>query len=84
LNNEFFTIETSSDGENWTTLTTVSGSGTTYTATSYEWLDRGVQLGMVYYRLAQTDYDGTHEKLKIAAAFCAKKSGVNRTQSFGW
>lgn len=76
LNNDFFTIETGTDGENWTTLTTVSGSGTTNTPTRYEWLDRGLQTGMVYYRLAQTDYDGTHEKLKIAAAFCSQENQV--------
>lgn len=76
LNNEFFTIETSTDGENWTTLTTVSGSGTTNTPTSYSWLDRGFAMGMVYYRLAQTDYDGTHEKLKVVAAHCSETTQV--------
>jgi hypothetical protein len=76
LNNEFFTIETSTDGENWTTLTQVPGSGTISTPTSYSWLDRGFAMGMVYYRLAQTDYDGTHEKLKIVAAFCSEDNQV--------
>jgi hypothetical protein len=76
LNNEFFTIETSTDGENWTTLTQVPGSGTISTPTSYSWLDRGFAMGMLYYRLAQTDYDGTHEKLKIVAAFCSEDNQV--------
>lgn len=76
LNNDYFTIERSADGENWTTVGTVVGSGTKSTPTRYDYVDRGLQTGMVYYRLAQTDYDGTHEKLKVVAAHCSETTQV--------
>jgi hypothetical protein len=72
LNNDYFTIERSADGENWTTVGTVVGSGTKSTPTRYDYVDRGLQTGMVYYRLAQTDYDGTHEKLQVVATHCSE------------
>ncbi|MCB2409806.1 Ig-like domain-containing protein [Hymenobacter lucidus] len=61
-NNDHFDVERSTDQEAFTVVGTVAGHGTTTSATSYTYTDRGVGAsfsGTVYYRLRQVDTDGT-------------------------
>lgn len=58
LNNDFFTIERSSDGKSFTELFTVSGAGTSYQPNRYVVYDEQPLPGINVYRLKQTDYDG--------------------------
>ncbi|MEP2671666.1 MAG: T9SS type A sorting domain-containing protein, partial [Cyclobacteriaceae bacterium] len=58
LNNDFFTVERSIDGEQWLSITTVAGAGTTSEAKVYDALDYLPVDGISYYRLRQTDFDG--------------------------
>jgi type IX secretion system substrate protein len=58
LNNYFFTITRSSDGEHFTDLFNVGGAGTTTTVTNYSAVDNNPLPGVSYYRLKQTDFDG--------------------------
>ena len=58
-NNDFFTLEKSKNGEDFTLLGTVAGNGTTNTLSNYSLTDYSPYLGLSYYRLSQTDYDGT-------------------------
>jgi hypothetical protein len=51
-NNTLFTLERSIDGNAFTTLTTVTGAGTTTTATTYESFDESPFNGINYYRLS--------------------------------
>ena len=57
-NNNFFTVERSTDGTNYSVLGTVSGSGTTNVQKDYRLIDYVPAEGLNYYRLSQTDYDG--------------------------
>src|SRR5690606_16141183 len=59
INNDYFTIERSADGKDWEELVAVPGSGNTNTVRRYSWDDRKPLLGRSYYRLKQTDFDGT-------------------------
>lgn len=59
INNDFFSIEKSRDGEKYFDLTEVKGSGNTNTACHYAYEDRQPYTGRSYYRLKQTDFDGT-------------------------
>ena len=67
LNNDFFTLERSVDGINFEVIATIAGSGTTNETSHYEHTDDNPLLGMAYYRLSQTDFDGTHEVLGVRA-----------------
>jgi hypothetical protein len=58
VNNDFFTIERSTDGEEWTTIQTIKGAGITSQSTSYEVYDTNPLWGISYYRLKQTDFNG--------------------------
>jgi ABC-type lipoprotein export system ATPase subunit len=58
-NNESFTIERSSDGKTFIEIYTVSGAGSTTALNNYSYLDKDNQPGLIYYRLKQTDFNGT-------------------------
>lgn len=57
-NNDYFTIERSTDGEEWTTIQTIKGAGITSQSTTYEAYDTKPLWGISYYRLKQTDFNG--------------------------
>lgn len=61
INNDFFTIEKSIDGINYQVVDIVEGSGNSNTTIRYEYLDKQPVYGKSYYRLSQTDFDGTSE-----------------------
>ena len=64
-NNSGFTIERSRDEENFVQIGFVSGRGTTTEITSYNYLDTEIETGKYYYRLKQTDFDGTVKYLNV-------------------
>jgi hypothetical protein len=59
VNNDYFVLERSTDGQNFVTVQQVDGKGTTNTISSYEYLDRNAPKGTSYYRISQVDYDGS-------------------------
>jgi len=60
-NNDYFTIERSFDEENFVTIGTVKGAGTSSHENQYSIEDSETYSGLVYYRLKQTDNDGSFE-----------------------
>lgn len=62
--NDYFTIERSSDGENFVKIGTVQGVGNSTSMTNYKLVDDRPAFGLNYYRLSQTDLDGTQTELK--------------------
>lgn len=67
INNDYFTIERSADGERYEAIGDIQGSGTTNVARSYSYEDRMPLAGRSYYRLKQTDYDGTFTYSPVVA-----------------
>ncbi|MBL6449261.1 T9SS type A sorting domain-containing protein [Fulvivirga sp. 29W222] len=61
VNNDYFTIEKSYDGELFEYAGRVSGSGTTDFPKKYYWEDVRPLNSTTYFRLKQTDLDGTIE-----------------------
>jgi hypothetical protein len=57
-NNAEFTIERSSNGQDFAAIGSVKGNGTTQARNAYTFSD-DTPLSMSYYRLRQTDFDGT-------------------------
>jgi hypothetical protein len=58
INNDYFTVQRSTDGAKWNDLQRVNGSGSTYGNSSYTAYDQTPYSGVSYYRLQQTDLDG--------------------------
>ncbi len=59
VNNDFFSVERSGDGINFEEIQVVNGAGNTNRTLNYQTIDGRPLTGVSYYRLAQTDYDGT-------------------------
>lgn len=59
INNDYFLIERSVDGSQWTEIKKVKGSGNSTAAINYEANDLTPLNGTTYYRLKQIDFDGT-------------------------
>src|SRR5690554_3581050 len=64
-NNDFFTIERSIDGKYWESIQTISGAGNSVKVLDYSWTDNSPYAGVSYYRLNQTDYDGSTKSFNI-------------------
>lgn len=64
INNDYFTIERSNDGENWEWISTVDGQGNSADVTKYSFTDEP-NGKRVFYRLKQTDFDGKFKYSEI-------------------
>lgn len=60
-NNDYFTIERSIDGISFLPIGTLKGAGNSSTEKKYFFIDSDPVIGISYYRLKQTDYDGKFE-----------------------
>lgn len=61
INNDYFTLERSEDGYQFTEVTTVKGSGNSSNVKKYQAVDNEPINGINYYRLKQTDFDGVEK-----------------------
>ena len=69
INNAYFTIERSSEGNDWTEILQAAGAGNSNTTIHYSAVDRFPLKGVSYYRLKQTDTDGTFSYSKVVAVY---------------
>lgn len=69
LNNDYFTLERSADGEDFQEIARVNGAGTTVSVTHYQWIDRFPLPGTNYYRLRQTDKDGNYQYTSVISVY---------------
>jgi len=88
--NDYFTIWRSFDGENWEGISNLFGAGNSNHEIKYEYTDRNIRLQQtshktIYYRLSQTDYDGTKEYFQIIPIELKSKKThiVKRTNAIG-
>ncbi len=59
INNDYFTVERSADGTAFEPVLEAAGAGNSTVMRTYNDVDKEPLLGLSYYRLKQTDYDGT-------------------------
>jgi hypothetical protein len=77
INNDFFNIEKSYDGTLFTTIGTVKGAGNSNSVISYSYHDNSPYSGVNYYRLKQTDFDGSYEfSYTIAVKYNTSQSAI--------
>ncbi len=67
-NNEYFTIERSTDSRDFSPIGMVEGKGTTELTQSYQLTDHQPFRGDNYYRIKQVDYDGNYTYSNIIKA----------------
>ena len=61
INNDYFTLEVSTDGINFENIATIKGAGNSIHNLNYLDEDRDYAHTINYYRLTQTDFDGASE-----------------------
>jgi Secretion system C-terminal sorting domain len=77
-NNDYFTIEHSTDAANWISIKTVDGAGNSSTVKNYSFTDSITQNTISYFRLKQTDFDGKSKYSRIITIKnCKENSGLN-------
>ena len=74
-NNDFFTIQRSRDAQDWETIGTMNGAGTSISNITYSFVDES-PLATGYYRMLQTDFDGTTTSSPTVAAGCETNGGL--------
>jgi hypothetical protein len=65
INNDYFSVERSKDGNEFKIIATVPGAGTKITESFYRTNDEHPLLGVGYYRLRQTDFDKRYTFSKV-------------------
>ena len=73
-NNDYFTIERSTDAVNWIIIKTVDGAGNSSTIQNYSFTDSTTATSISYFRLKQTDFDGKSKYSKIITIRSCKEN----------
>jgi len=76
LNNDYFTVEKSPDGLNFTPLTMIPSRGNSSEIVEYSTFDFSPFSGNNYYRLLQTDLDGTETYFELITVNCSQENIV--------
>lgn len=77
INNDFFTLERSNDGIKFQAVGTIDGNGNSSALNHYEFKDNFPPYKLNYYRLKQTDFDGTASYSKVIALNNDKSDMLN-------
>lgn len=68
-NNEYYSIERSTDGIDFEVISKVKGAGNSIFSLEYTYLDKPLKYGTIYYRLKQTDYNGDFEYFDMITVY---------------
>lgn len=82
INNDYFTIERSLDGLEFEPIATVKGAGSHSTEKQYQAFDETPEMGLSYYRLRQTDFDGMYKVYDMVSVMMTSASANTATTSF--
>ena len=77
INNDYFSIEKSKDGNNFEELGRLTGKGTSYEVNEYSFLDEEPAPGLNYYRLKQLDFDGSYHYSKTIVVDFAPEGKIS-------
>ena len=84
VENDYFTLEFSENGEEFIAIDYVSGAGTTSETTEYDYVwDAKPTADVLYFRLKQTDYNGEFTYSDILVFAPKKSHGANRILYYG-
>jgi len=73
-NNDYFSLEHSTDAANWIIIKIVNGAGNSSTVQNYSFTDSLTQNAVSYFRLKQTDFDGKSKYSKVITIRSCKEN----------
>lgn len=76
INNDYFTILRSSNGMDFEEIGVIPGAGDSHAQLNYSHYDSQPKAGLSYYRLKQTDHDGSSSLSRQVALHCTGGGGV--------
>ncbi|MFH0865049.1 MAG: T9SS type A sorting domain-containing protein [Bacteroidota bacterium] len=76
-NNDFFSVERSSNAVDWENVLNVNGAGNSNQPLSYQAWDNEPLNVVSYYRLKQTDFDGSYAYSEIVTTYCNNSLSEN-------
>jgi hypothetical protein len=76
-NNDYFILEHSSDGINFSSIGNVDGAGNSNSVLNYQFIDNSPYSQTTYYRLKQTDFDGQFEYSDMVSSICGSSQQIN-------
>ncbi|MFN3404304.1 MAG: hypothetical protein ACK40G_09445 [Cytophagaceae bacterium] len=74
LNNKYFVVERSFDGELFEEIASLDGSGNSNSVKSYKYYDQLSVYGKMYYRIKQVDFNGTESFSKVVTVINEQNS----------
>lgn len=77
INNDYFTVETSTNGKLFHEITRIAGAGNSVDEINYNFIHESPVEGLNYYRLKQTDFDGTFAYSDVVVVSYGKSAGVS-------
>lgn len=80
-NNQFFTLDKSTDGVNWSFLAKLNGAGNSNSDRSYYYTDKEPS-DITYYRLTQTDFNGQSKTFEPIMVKCQSGNGNKNISIF--
>lgn len=75
--NDYFTIERTTNGIDYEIVGTVGGAGNSDVAHSYSFVDDQPLNGTSYYTLRQTDFDGQFERFRLITVNCSNAHALS-------
>lgn len=77
INNDFFTVQKSQDVQEWTDVILIEGAGNSSEINTYSTKDIHPFSGISFYRLVQTDFDGTQHFSDIVSVQRVESATLN-------
>ncbi len=78
INNKYFTIFKSNNAENFYEIGKIDGAGNSSELNEYHFIDKHpITSEVLYYKISQTDFDGTSNDSKIISVKCSEQNSNN-------
>ncbi len=75
--NDYYLLQHATDGINFTTITQLDGAGTTSETNHYTFLHKAAPVGLSYYRLLSTSFDGSQENHGVITLLRGEQANSN-------
>ena len=73
-NSDYFTVESSTDGQYWETVQEVDAAGNSSSIINYSVYDENAKSGINYYRVTETDINGIESTFEPVSASCGSNA----------
>ncbi|MDD2345750.1 MAG: T9SS type A sorting domain-containing protein, partial [Bacteroidales bacterium] len=77
VNNHYFTLEKSLNGIDFEFIAQIQGEGNSNQIKDYNYQDNDLSNEVIYYRLSQTDFDGSEKVFPMISVDCSQEQEIS-------